>query len=418
MQMNSKMQANPEILNLIRAKKTGAFHEILLRCGALSQMTQFADPKRLVHYLKSINLKVLFDVGSDLCCFFHDDENPSARLFQAASGDWLYYCHSSNCSYGGKTFNLIQIVALLQGVSTVEALRFLREACGAVIQFDKKANKNTSSIFDNAFNMLQNGNFDRICPTAAKIVKKPLLKALYLFGKDSLQKSGVDCSGDTAVFSVSNQQFRDAIGKRSFNRVSNFFALLAYLGLVRRIPLYELSDSRYRRMLQYLQTHRGYLPTNQIEIFRLTDKRLQQVEVSAKQWKKEGYAFSTFTYAAVYSKEGTFRAHQFFPSGGQLAGCKGGGSCDADHADFSHAVRDAIDEAIRISGAVSLDVLKATLLEKKFTRSHIHTSLKTEIDLLCRNGYQRVRENHRVLIVLEIDGMLKLADDRTACCQS
>lgn len=416
--MNSRMQADSEILNLIRAKKAGAFHEILLNRGISSQMPPPVNQKQLVHYLKSINLKNLFVVGNDLCCFFHDDESPSARVFQAKSGDWLYYCHSANCRYGGKALNLIQIVALLQGISTVEAFRFLREACGAVIQPDKKANKNTSSIFDDALNVIQNGDFDRICPTAAKIVKKPLLQSLYHFGKDSLAKSGVDCFGDTAVFSVSNQQFRDAIGKHNFNRVSNFFALLAYLGLLRRIPLFELSDSRYRKMLQYLMTHRGYLPTNQVEIFRLTGERLQQAEVSAKQWKKEGYAFSTFTYTAVFSKEGTFRAHELFPSGGQFAGCKEGGSCNVDHADFSHAVRDAINEAIRTSGAASLDVLKAALCEKGFTRTHIQTSLKTEIDLLCRNGYRRVRENHKVLIVQEMDGTPKLANDGTVSCQS
>lgn len=407
-----------EVLSAIRTGVAERFHSVLQTRGLLPEPPVFFGMAEFLRFAKSLNLEILLGVEKNFCCFFHADQNPSATVYRGSSGDWLYYCHSSNCNYGGKALNLIQIVALLQGVNTVEALHFLREACGAVIQSNKKANKNTLSIFDDALNMLQNGDFDRICPTAAKIVKKPLLKALYLFGKDSLMKSGIDCSGDTAVFSMSNQQFRDAIGKRSFNRVSSFFALLAYLGLVRRIPLYELSDSRYRKMLQYLQTHRGYLPTNQIEIFRLTEKRLQQVEVSAKQWKKEGYAFSTFTYAAVYIREGTFRAHELFPSGGQLAGCKEGGSCDADHADFSHAVRDAIDEAIRTSGAASLDMLKAAMREKGFTRTHIQTSLKTEIDLLCRNGYRRVRESHRVLIVRETDGTLKVSDGGTPCCQS
>ena len=414
----SSTNVSDEVLGAIRSGVAERFHSVLQTSGLLPEAPMFSGMAEFFRFVKSLNLEMLLGVEKNFCCIFHADQNPSATVYRGSSGDWLYYCHSSNCRYGGKALNLIQIVALLQGVRAVEALRFLQKACGVVIPTDKKANKNTSSIFDDALNALQNGDFDRVCPTAAKIAKKPLLQSLYRFGKDSLAKSGVDCFGDAAVFSVSNQQFRDVINKRSFNRVSNFFALLAYLGLLHRIPLFELSDSRYRKMLQYLMTHRGYLPTNQIEIFRLTGERLQQAEVSAKQWKKEGHAFSTFTYTAVFSKEGTFRAHELFPSGGQLAGCKEGGSCDVDHADFSHAVRDAINEAIRTSGAASLDVLKAALCEKGFTRTHIQTSLKTEIDLLCRNGYRRVRENHRALIVREMEGTLKLSDDGTTCCQS
>jgi hypothetical protein len=386
------------VVDVIKNKRDDDLWTIFEKRGLAPKQDDLADHKAFSKYLKSIDLTVLFGVAKSFCCIFHPDQHPSARVFQAESGDWLYYCNSENCRVGGQGMNLVQITAQLQGATNTEAFRFLCEVCK--YRRDKNS-KYTVSIFDDNISEIENCHFQKSCPKAAKIVKMPFLKALYEFGQSGLWKCREECCmGDSALFSISNRQFRKCIGKENYNKVSNFLAMLAYLQIIRRVPLYELSEKRYCAVMTYLRAHKGYLPTNQVEIYRLTEERLRRIESAAIKWNERQYMLSNFTYQAVYREEGSFAAHTLFPSGGQAAGCKDGNSQITSSGDFFKALSDGAEEEISTAGAATLSELRNYLQAQGFSKSQISSSLKAEIDVLCRQGgYRRTREGHRVIIV-------------------
>lgn len=394
--MSDNTHADSEVLNVIRSKEAIKLRDILIRRGLMPKIDRGALPQKAVAEMKQIDLRALFGVGKACSCFFHNDKAPSVSLLRAGSGDWLYYCHAKTCTCGGRALNLMQLVAELQKVSLVQAYHYLCEVMG--YHRKNSAGPNVGKLLEENIGVVTGERLKEIAPTASKIIKMDMLKTLYEFGRDSLNQSGIDGEGSSVVFSMSNNQFRKAY-EHNVKQVSNFLAQLAYLGVIKRVPLYELSTRRYGDVMHYLMKNKGHLPTNQIEVFPLTDGQLREIENRAIQWKKQRYSLSTFSYQTVYSKEGTFLAHELFPSGGQVAGCMEGNQQSIRTADFASDLKKAIDEIIDRSKGATLEEIRGSMRKKGYSRYQIKRSLKSELDALCLRGYQRVREGRKVLII-------------------
>ena len=82
------------------------------------------------------------------------------------------------------------------------------------------------------------------------------------------------------------------------------------------------------------------------------------------------------------------------------------------------ALKNAVDDAITAAGAATTAELQECLRKQGFSKNQVQSTLKTELDLLCRQGYRRVREGYRILIVRELDGAMKLSQSGAPCCQS
>lgn len=385
------------------------YQQYLQSRGVSMAPRSYQNSYELMKYLKSVDLSIALDLPPECLCIFHDDVHPSATIFRSNSGDSLYYCRTKNCIHGLHGMNILQIVQVLQGSSRKEALRFLNKSFN--VSLEPKEKSSSKDLFDENFDSLAN-NFDQRVPTAYSFFDPTVLVALFEFGRKSMEK--IDCIGRKSItFSASNDQLRKELGAGRNFQISLYLAQLEYLGFIHRLPLYELSDKRYENMMKYLETKRSYnqqifdekakrlriLPTNQIQVFLLTDERLELIEENAKRWVKNKYRITTFTYNNIYEEEGTFVAHQMYPCGDWMHGeGKSFGQYKTD-------VKSVIESELDQSEYLHLRDLKQMLIDQKgWTPKRIQKYLKAILDGLCKENYFKTRIDKKTVIKKQNNG--------------
>lgn len=180
-----------------------------------------------------MNLKTLFGTGEKCCCMFHNDRNPSAGIFQAPGGDWLYQCYSSNCRCGGRAMNLIQIVQEWMGAEKKEVYAFLLKSFNATLKEKEKRAK--INLFRENLNVLAE-SFQKQAPTAFRLTDREALKALYQFGLEPTGRIDSETRKSVTI-SVSSQQLREQAGAK-YLKVSCRLAQFAFFGLIHRVAMY------------------------------------------------------------------------------------------------------------------------------------------------------------------------------------
>jgi hypothetical protein len=354
-------------------------------------------------YLKSVDLSIALNLPQECLCIFHDDVHPSATIFRSNSGDSLYYCRNTDCIHGLRGMNILQVVQALQGSLQKEALGFLNLSFNISLEPVEKLS--SQNLFDENFDSLSN-NFDEGVPTASSFFKPAVLVALYEFGQKSMRK--INCTGRKSItFSASNDQLRKELGVGRNFPISLWLAQLEYLGFIHRLALYELTDKRYENIMKYLETKRSYnqkifdestkrlriLPTNQIQVFLLSDERLELIEENAKRWIQMKHKLTTFTYNNIYEKEGTFVAHQMYPCGDWLHGD------GKSFVQYKTDVKSVIESELDQSEYLHLQDLKQMLIDQKgWTPKRIQKYLKAILDGLCKKNYFKTRIDKKTVI--------------------
>lgn len=380
--------ADTEVLRLIRLEDANGLQSELQQKGFTLPPKIFATSKEALSYIKSFSLKTIFGTGSSLCCFFHDDKNPSASVYQANSGDWLYKCHSSTCKMSGKATNILGLVKGLQ--ENGKAFPFLLKAFNVSVE----AKDNTLDFF--IANTKALCKFKALAPTAFSLFDINVLQGIYNCAAHCFQQ--VNCNGWSSVtLSMSNQQLANQCHRKNL-KVSPLLALFAFLGILHRVPSYELDNKRYDALMQYRITQKAIgqpwaRPINYIKLFLLTDKKLIEIEENAKRFKALGYSRSVFTYDMIYRKEGSFIAHDCFPCG------------DMDHADessFQKIKKKAmliLDRELSLHDSIYLSRLKELLVnETGLTPKRVRLVLKPVMDSLCNEGYCRAKDGRFTII--------------------
>lgn len=87
-------------------------------------------------WIRSVPLQDIFRISAtdSFSCVFHDDRNPSARIFYDDEEEaYKYICYSSGCQMyrDNRGIDIIDIIEILQNVSYKQAIRYIRD-CIAV----------------------------------------------------------------------------------------------------------------------------------------------------------------------------------------------------------------------------------------------------------------------------------------------
>ncbi len=383
--MSHKSFAVTETLKLIEAGNAEGYRNYLHRCGVILPPRKFKRVEEFNSYVKSFDLGIILGLESNFCCIFHDDKSPSASIYQAPSGDWLYRCRATGCPHGNRGMNIIKIVEVLLGKTTQETYAFLKAAFNADIE--EKNQSHSKNMFDENIDILVE-KFQTLAPVAFKVTELGVLVALYDFGR-TLNK--IDCiNRDSVTFSMSNNQIREGLGDNNV-KISPYLAQLEYLGFIHRLRLYELDSRRYESMSRYLdvkkQNSKGRgLPTNQIQVFCLTEERLVQIEKNALSWRKMGYSISTFTYYNVYAKEGSFVAHKVLPYGVRVYEKN-----KNPYVEIKNDVLVVLRRQLAEKSELPLNELKRILIQRGCIPSQIPRYLKSILDEICSEDYYRAK---------------------------
>lgn len=274
-----------------------------------SFVREFSNLKDFEKYCTSLDMKDILSLGKHCPCIFHDDERPSAGIFQK-QGKFFYKCHCGTC--GEKAMTIFQVVQRIRGKSYGDAVAFLAKLLNCKTPIKEKNHEIEETINKNIAILKQLENY---APTAARLLNKDDETLLMLYDFCSRNGSKQNKKGDI-LYSVTQRQLKVAIEEKfgKTKLVSHSLVFLAYLGFIERIPLYStLID--IDTLIQYqspLDNHSMRL-TAQLLIKKLDAKAIVQIEKNAKNWKKRGYKKEKISFSYFCENESIWLANKLYP---------------------------------------------------------------------------------------------------------
>lgn len=272
----------------------------------------FPSLEEFTEYGVRVDLQAFLGLPKSFPCLFHPDEHPSAGILQK-KGKYYYKCFSPKCP--GKALTVFQVVQRIRDCSFQQAVSFLCRLLNCRIQEDRSC-KAVKTILENNRNAL--ADLKTKAPTAYAILKKDERLLLLLY--DLIETLGIKRRSDAnIIFSVSQRRLLKLYNERHGKSplISRSLSVLAYLGFIEKIPLYETELIPLDALIEYsypslADGYRSRL-TMQILLYHLDDERLHQIERAAEKWKANGYKKSDMRFQTIYEKEGIFAANKLFP---------------------------------------------------------------------------------------------------------
>lgn len=361
----------PPILRAIVDKniddKRSGFKALLKSAGIELPEKIFPNREEFFSYIKSLNLKEI--LGLDRTCPFHGGD--SFNVFKHSKDNvYLCYCHSEKCKYHMKTMSIIELVQELQQSTLSEAIRFLKRALNCTYT-DKtpelnSTNPKSGQILDKNIEILC--SFDNYCPTVYKELGRDIeiLQCLYNIAKRQI--GDYTTSNPWVMISISSEFIKSELG---INRsITSAMAMLAYFGLIRKVPLYEITTEKLLKLKGYKEKEKREKYVSQIQIYELTEDKLLEIEENAKRWQEYGYTKNGLTYSIIRAREGWYKAHEIFPQRT---------IDDESNAKFMELEQDIYDIILNSAGGISVADCKDKLLALTITTDN--DSNKDYIDI-------------------------------------
>ena len=300
------------------------------RKGLMFQAQDFETEAQFIHFVKCINICDLLGLGKYSNCIFHDDHTQSASIFRAKeTGEYLYTCHSSNCCLdAGKSFtgDIFKLLMMITGCDFRHTIEFFKLVLNSSIEtrrdmVNSSHNRDLNIGYIEGNESIIRDKGKTLCPKAMKIAGKSLrvLCTLYSIAKTN-QYASVN-SRQEICFSESATHLRTEMEKLYDGcgniKTSQELAILAYLGLIRKIAYDEIDDDWQVQSAinMALNSDSGVKLINQLCIIKLTPEKLKAIEDRAEQWNKYHYQKKTFSFEEIEKNEGIFAAMKIYPQG-------------------------------------------------------------------------------------------------------
>lgn len=290
------------------------------------------------------------EAGTAFCCFFHDDNNPSASVFQSGAETgkkWLYHCHSENMTLTIKT--LVEKAGDFQ--SEPEALDFLKDCLNLTI-LDNKWSRQQQETIDLILDKLlttDEQSFSVLCPTAAGNVRfgLSLYMQILILAKSSIYPSKHIRDGDV-LFYMSLDQITKAAKRSSKDKTLRWIKTLQYHALLKAVPDEEIPRDLLQKARR--QAENQYRHVSFYKIPSMVYQKLELVERQGKRWKQNRYTLKGVSYEMFMRSEGKEVADSLYPqrlseSVGSIAtvGAKANAKAEARHEQIHEVAVDLLD---------------------------------------------------------------------------
>jgi len=134
LELNQKQVASNSFENSAELTTNSDTHEIvsMIANGEITELQEKLNIEGVVYpsvyvvkaQLKKINLAEVFNVplGINFCDIFHEESNPSARIYKNDNGEYVYTCFSASNKYAG---DIISVIQRIRDCQYHEAIEFL-----------------------------------------------------------------------------------------------------------------------------------------------------------------------------------------------------------------------------------------------------------------------------------------------------
>ena len=274
-----------------------------------NDVPKFGSRNDAIVFIKQFDMMQALNLPKNHKCLFHDDRHASAGIFKNADGIYLYKCHSPNCAFY-KCDDIFGMTKELAGVDFNTALNFWFDVLGITYCRAEKTldsvEKNDKILRTKQFIKGENGS------EAMKIIGKniEILYALYDIASGvavSIENSGV-------LVGASEREISGHLD--SVMKISRGLAILAYFGLIRRMPIFEIKDRRRQKLMNIRQSNMRARFISQTLVLFVDDedKMRERMKNAAADWIKFGHRTRDFTFANVARRENIFKANELFPN--------------------------------------------------------------------------------------------------------
>lgn len=312
---NGIVFANQGIVDAIKRHDAEYIRKALHR----DERIEFDNRDAFFHYVyQSIDLASMLGVQpkKKFVCIFpqnhaHGDTvNPSASVFKAFSGVWMYSCKAE-----GFTLSIKPLIEKLGKFrSEFKVWEFIKSAFNIGIketEWSVEQKENLDSII-NTLSRNDETGFASLCPTADYNLRycKPLLIKILTLAKDCIMPDQVD--GDNIVFFMPPSRLRDP-KKRNENAIKQWIRVLCYHHILVNVPPDKVPKALLSKTTRYKEEcNNEYLP-NFYTVPSWVIDQTDIIESQGIEYKSRGYRRRSFTYEGILRSEGKEVALTLFP---------------------------------------------------------------------------------------------------------
>lgn len=277
----------------------------------------FKNNQEFCDYIfKEINLADLLEIKypASFRCIFHEDNKPSAGIFQNEEGYWIYHCFGCGVSY-----NLLGVIEVLgKFKSRPKAYKFIRKIFNLEIQ-ETEWQKEQKQIIDDNLRTLDTGEFEIKCPTAYKNIKsniKYLRKMLYI-AKDNVYNDKLTDNEDNVLFYASTRYICKLMGmsEESAKEISKKTTLFCYHNLINKVDDSEANEDMLNRSkaIGVNSDNKKYKHVNYFSIPSFNNMLFPYIEQQGIKWKENNYTMKGLSREMFYRAEGKEVADKLYP---------------------------------------------------------------------------------------------------------
>lgn len=275
--------------------------------------TVFTSYQSLFYHLtREINLfdyiKTFYNVNGNnpksFKCICHNDNNPSANVFKAYGGIWLYCCRSNSCEF--KIGNIVQLVAYKENVSRHKALKIICHNLGIIYE----ENQEHKLLLEDNLHTLKDIEYSH--PDLYNCVRRYIrtLVLLHYIAIDNLEYTN---ENNGFVFSGSTRYLSSILGRADKKTTGEDINYLALLEMIKKVDINSVSKSYQKMILQYQNDNNQYRHINLYSIPIYNQITLNHSNDIAKMIKEKGLRKKDFSYETIANAFGTEIANQVFP---------------------------------------------------------------------------------------------------------
>lgn len=245
-----------------------------------------------------------------------DTGTPSASVFKAFSGVWMYSCKAE-----GFTISIKPLIEKIGGFkSEYKVWEFIKSAFNIGIKETAWSVEQKSNL-DSIINTLSRNDetgFASLCPTANYNLRfcKPLLVKILTLAKDCIMPDQVD--GENIVFFMPTSRLKDH-KKQNETAIKEWVRVLCYHEILKNVPVDQVPEPlRKKAQIYKAKLNHEHFP-NFYTVPSWVFDQLANIERQGIEYKKRGYRRKSFTYEGMLRSEGKETALRLFP---EYAYCK------------------------------------------------------------------------------------------------
>ena len=272
-------------------------------------------------YIFTYDLGKLLEISYPISfrCIFHDDNHPSAGIFQNDEGHYFYHCFGCGVSY-----NIINIIEMLGNFkSRPKAYKFIREIFNLEIQ-ETEWQKEQKEILIENLKTLTNGELKENCPIAYNNISRNIkyLQQLLLIAIDNVYDEKLTDNEDNVIFYASTRFICEQLkmSPQSAKEVSKKNVLFQYHELLNKLDDEEIPENMLKRS-QAIGANKEIKNQKHINYYSIpsyTTNSFKDIERQGVNWKNNNYTMKGLSREMFYRTEGLDVANKLYPQYKQI----------------------------------------------------------------------------------------------------